>query len=585
MDELPQALAQALEETSPLLELDNDCQTSAFNSPKLTRRQSRKRRGRKRRADPNPIWENSIKFSDGSDTSLDEALKDYMENVTKTQAQYQGDSASDDAMMVKRLSSLNVTSSSNLYGESDSVTETHTILKRPHRKKKRFKRMAVDAAAPSAIPDFIQEGRQKRPKKSRKKKTDDDDIENSQNVKGKFGFDITTVKKNLGKSGKPPVPLPVRRKDSSPQSPGSSGSHRDSNPQSPLVVTEEGVMDDLSKKGACCSPDSLDDGRKHSGSDGASETTLGGRAMECCTSNESDVTMEATPKGGNETSSLSSSSEEDGGYTNDEGREGDDEQSDFFLEPGGGAVCGIPGVIPWWEKNSMPLEDERFTSIITGTFSLLSRGSQRSFQSRLRGLQNMDDVQVRGCRQRMKAKQRLKKSSLSVVNDKIVRFMKNPHERELLLQPMKKQQHTQLGQLASLYSLDIRTEGSGRKRSPVLIKTRDSRPLIPMDIERWSSSKYSMQDSVMSTQSHYPQFADAKRRRKTPPPTVPLEGLVGPDKPIPDNNIGNRMLQSMGWSPGTGLGPGGSGIQEPVKAYIRPKNRGLGHWKPAFGQP
>ena len=43
-----------------------------------------------------------------------------------------------------------------------------------------------------------------------------------------------------------------------------------------------------------------------------------------------------------------------------------------------------------------------------------------------------------------------------------------------------------------------------------------------MDLERWSS-KYSM-DEVMPPQSPYPQFADAKRRRKTPPPTVPLEG-------------------------------------------------------------
>ena len=301
MEELPQALAEALEETSPLVELDNDCQTSAFNSPKLTRRQSRKRRGRKRRADPNPIWEHAIKFSDGSDTSLDEALKDYMENVS-SQVQYQSESASDDAMMVKRLSSLNVTSSSNLYGESDSVTETHTILKRPHRRKKRFKRMVVDAASPSAIPDldFIQEGRQKRPKlkKVKKKRPDDDDIENAQRVNGRFGFDITSIKRK-GKAGRPPQPAPVKRKDSSPQSPGSGSSHRDSNPQSPHLVTEEGVMEDLSKKGACSSNDYHEDGRKNSGgSDATSETTLGGRAMECCTSNESDVTMEATPKGG-----------------------------------------------------------------------------------------------------------------------------------------------------------------------------------------------------------------------------------------------------------------------------------------------
>ena len=45
--------------------------------------------------------------------------------------------------------------------------------------------------------------------------------------------------------------------------------------------------------------------------------------------------------------------------------------------------------------------------------------------------------------------------------------------------------------------------------------------MVPMDVEAWSS-KFAM-DSVMPPQSTpYPQFAaDAKRRRKTPPPTIP----------------------------------------------------------------
>lgn len=310
MDELPQELALALEETSPLVELDNDCQTSTFNSPKLARRQSRKRRGRKRRADPNPVWENAIKFSGESDTSLDEALKDYMENVAASQ-QYHSDTASEDAMMVKRLSSLNVTSSSNLYGESDSVTESHTML-RPQahiKRKKRCKRMSVDAES-SVIPEFMQEERQKRPKlkRSKKKRMEDDDIENSLTVKGKFGYDIQSLRRK-GKLNKPASsPLGKCKDSTSPQSPGS-GSSRRSSPLSPNMVTEERVMEDLSKKGACCSHEIAsrvhssdssyhDDGRKQSGSDGASETTIGaGRVMECM-SNESDVTMEATTREG-----------------------------------------------------------------------------------------------------------------------------------------------------------------------------------------------------------------------------------------------------------------------------------------------
>lgn len=56
-----------------------------------------------------------------------------------------------------------------------------------------------------------------------------------------------------------------------------------------------------------------------------------------------------------------------------------------------------------------------------------------------------------------------------------------------------------------------------------------------------------------------------------------LVGIVGENAPpIPDSNMGNRMLQSMGWNPGTGLGPEGRGITEPVRAHQRPKGAGLG---------
>jgi G patch domain-containing protein 2 len=36
------------------------------------------------------------------------------------------------------------------------------------------------------------------------------------------------------------------------------------------------------------------------------------------------------------------------------------------------------------------------------------------------------------------------------------------------------------------------------------------------------------------------------------------------------------MLQSMGWSPGQGLGADGAGIRTPVKACLRPRRQGFG---------
>ena len=59
---------------------------------------------------------------------------------------------------------------------------------------------------------------------------------------------------------------------------------------------------------------------------------------------------------------------------------------------------------------------------------------------------------------------------------------------------------------------------------------------------------------------------------------IPISGFVGDAAaPLPDHNIGNQMLQSMGWAPGQGLGPDNSGICEPIKAFKRPGRQGLGH--------
>lgn len=47
--------------------------------------------------------------------------------------------------------------------------------------------------------------------------------------------------------------------------------------------------------------------------------------------------------------------------------------------------------------------------------------------------------------------------------------------------------------------------------------------------------------------------------------------------PIPETNVGNQMLRSMGWIPGTGLGRDGTGIIKPISANKRPRNQGLGY--------
>ena len=46
--------------------------------------------------------------------------------------------------------------------------------------------------------------------------------------------------------------------------------------------------------------------------------------------------------------------------------------------------------------------------------------------------------------------------------------------------------------------------------------------------------------------------------------------------PLDDSNVGNQMLQGMGWTPGMGLGRHCDGIKSPVQAHHRIKRSGLG---------
>ncbi|XP_034018081.1 G patch domain-containing protein 2 isoform X2 [Thalassophryne amazonica] len=242
-----------------------------------------------------------------------------------------------------------------------------------------------------------------------------------------------------------------------------------------------------------------------------------------------------------ETSSVSNSS--DGGlYTNDEGRQGDDEQSDWFYEgePGSGSgpggACGIAGVVPWWEREAvseeLELVDPVFNSILTGSFPLMSPAAQRGFQARLNRLhgnpQVSEGVQV---------------GTSQGFNSRLNRQTQDSHEPWFSSASRREQLHW-----------DPRTDRGHRRSCSVKTASRQ-------------------------TSGHLGSLCtgDVKRRRKAAPlgSTIP-SGVVGESSPIPETNMGNRMLQSMGWTPGMGLGPEGRGITEPIRASQRPKGTGLG---------
>uniref|UniRef100_A0A1A8LY83 G patch domain containing 2 n=1 Tax=Nothobranchius pienaari TaxID=704102 RepID=A0A1A8LY83_9TELE len=246
-----------------------------------------------------------------------------------------------------------------------------------------------------------------------------------------------------------------------------------------------------------------------------------------------------------ETSSVSNSS--DGGlYTNDEGRQGDDEQSDWFYEgdPGSGSgpggACGIAGVVPWWERETaseeLDLSDPVFNSILSGSFPLLTPGAQRGFQarlSRLHGNQQGSEAGPRG-------------SSSPGFSERLSRQNQDSHE--------------------PWFSSGSRRDHGQLHWDPCS--------------DRGHRRTCSVKTASRQTSGHLGSLCtgDIKRRRKAAPlGSVGSSGVVGENAPpIPDSNTGSRMLQSMGWNPGTGLGPEGRGITEPIRATQRPKGAGLG---------
>ena len=51
---------------------------------------------------------------------------------------------------------------------------------------------------------------------------------------------------------------------------------------------------------------------------------------------------------------------------------------------------------------------------------------------------------------------------------------------------------------------------------------------------------------------------------------------VSLQKPIGEDNIGNKLLRKMGWKTGQGLGKDGSGITTPIEVKAVSKGAGLG---------
>ncbi|EHH15544.1 hypothetical protein EGK_01651 [Macaca mulatta] len=268
--------------------------------------------------------------------------------------------------------------------------------------------------------------------------------------------------------------------------------------------------------------------------------------MECEEQKVSDELM-------SESDSSSLSSTDAGLFTNDEGRQGDDEQSDWFYEKESGGACGITGVVPWWEKEDPTeldknLPDPVFESILTGSFPLMSHSSRRGFQARLSRLHGMSSKNIKKSGGTPTS---MVPTPGPVGNKRMVHFSPDSHHHDHWFSPGARTEHDQHQLLR-----DNRAERGHKKNCSVKTASRRKK-LFLLSFCLISNTRI---------RKNIPIYFNTEHIR-----------FVGENaQPILENNIGNRMLQNMGWTPGSGLGRDGKGISEPIQAMQRPKGLGLG---------
>ena len=323
MEDLVEDLTYALENSQEYECPDSPCSESTLpkDSPMSAPvKRVRKKRARKRRMDQPPLWECS-KFSDDSDDSVDLALKDYLENITTNQS----DSETDEAEMVKKLSSLKVHLCPDVnpeHADSDSAVNEVATTRRKRKRKRKVKRAlslplsvqsnGTTAQAVSCTPSTLSRIRRNR-----------GNIRNSRKLRKEYYLKRDNIRREKGGedisfSGHDILPSRELSSD---------------------VKLTSYLNDDME---VSCYVDKEKDRLSDDSDD----------MMAVSTSNSSK-------------SSTSLTSSEENLFTNDEGGLGDDEKEESCFES---------DFNPWWEeeKCQSDMEEDKFQDILDGKFKFLA---------------------------------------------------------------------------------------------------------------------------------------------------------------------------------------------------------------------
>ena len=165
----------------------------------------------------------------------------------------------------------------------------------------------------------------------------------------------------------------------------------------------------------------------------------------------------------------------------------------------------------------------------------------------------------------------LEVNTLADVKGAIDRFLSMQSHTTLSLPAMHKGGRALVHNLANAYSLKSKSRGGGKSRFTVLYKTKHSGKNV--DYKRANGLARIPIGLRGTSEGRAPR--EPREPRQEPLPRN-RNGVVvgGGARVIGSENIGHRLLASMGWNEGQGLGAGG--MAEPIAATVKVTRGGLG---------
>ncbi|KAL3121785.1 hypothetical protein niasHT_002013 [Heterodera trifolii] len=134
-------------------------------------------------------------------------------------------------------------------------------------------------------------------------------------------------------------------------------------------------------------------------------------------------------------------------------------------------------------------------------------------------------------------------------------------------------------QFANSETLDKHIQLSNLHKSKVVEKIRELRNTGSAKAAQSDTSTMHYRDRAKERREQHgydPGISSGTTNESDASSSIELTALVKASVPLDATNIGNKMLKSMGWTEGQGLGRNAQGIRDPIKAEQHVQGAGLG---------